>query len=471
MTRLVKSLQDFVLHLTRYGCTIRRLLPYEGARVCLTKCCRGATIEPDGSCRIAHPTFLINATPTIKGYMMSEQALSHLKVVELCTLVSGPYCTKLMADLGAEVIKVEAPGVGDEARAKGPFLKDSPHPELSGLFLHLNTNKLGISLDIETTTGRAILKRLLEQADVFVEDNPPAAMEALELTYHELETINPSLVMTSITPFGQTGPYRDYRAYELNSCHAGGEGYLLPLHSNEPDREPVKPGGIVGDSICGLSACLATLSATFLTAATGVGQHIDLSKQDVLMSLVQNHVCTFANIGELHTRLRIGFLMVLPLECQDGHIMITIVTDREWQSLLDSMGNPSWADDERFATWAGRHWWSKEINPRIQEWVGQFNKDELFHILQRNGVAAVPVATAEDLAKSPQLQERGFFAEIDHPRAGTLPYASAAYQLSGTPWEATRPAPLLGQHNEPVYCDRLGYTRGDLADLRRAGII
>lgn len=402
---------------------------------------------------------------------MSEQALSHLKVVELCTNVSGPYCTKLMADLGAEVIKVESPCTGDEARARGPFPKDSPHSESSGLFLHLNTNKFGVTLDVNSPTGRGILKRLIEQADVVVEDNPPASMEALELTYQGLEATNPRLVMTSITPFGQTGPYRDYRAYQLNSCHAGGEGYLLPLHSHEPDREPVKPGDIVGDSICGLSACLATLGATYLAAATGVGQHIDVSKQDVLMSLVQNHVCTFANLGEVHTRLGIGFLMVLPLECRDGHIMITIVTDREWASLLESMGNPSWADDERFASWAGRHWWAKEINPRVQEWVGQFNKDELFHILQRNGVAAVPVATAEDLANSPQLQERGFFAEIDHPTAGKLTYPSAAYQFSETPWAGVRPAPLLGQHNEAIYCDRLGYTKGDLADLRRAGII
>jgi len=376
-----------------------------------------------------------------------------------------------MADLGAEVIKVEPPCTGDEARARGPFLEDLPHSESSGLFLHLNTNKSGITLDVNTPTGRGILRRLIEKADVFVEDNPPAAMEALKLTYQELEATNSRLVMTSITPFGQTGPYRDYRAYELNSCHAGGEGYLLPLHSHEPDREPVKPGGAVGDSICGLSACVATLSATYLAAATGVGQHIDVSKQDVLMSLVQNHVGTFANLGEVHTRLGTGFLMVLPLECQDGHIMITIVTDREWHSLLQSMGNPPWADDERFASWAGRHWWAMEINPRVQEWVGQFKKDELFHVLQRNGVAAVPVATAEDLADSPQLQERGFFADIHHPQAGTLTYPSAAYQLSETPWAGVCPAPLLGQHNEAIYCDRLGYTRQDLADLRRAGII
>jgi crotonobetainyl-CoA:carnitine CoA-transferase CaiB-like acyl-CoA transferase len=174
---------------------------------------------------------------------MSEQALSHLKVVELCNLVSGPYCTKLMADLGAEVIKIEPPADGDEARWRGPFVDDLAHPELSGLFLHLNTSKLGISLDVNTTTGREILEKLLDQADVFVEDNPPSVMEERGLTYEYVETINPRLVMTSITPFGQTGPYRDYKAYELNSHHAGGEGFLLPLHSHEPPFTPTSPTG------------------------------------------------------------------------------------------------------------------------------------------------------------------------------------------------------------------------------------
>ena len=402
---------------------------------------------------------------------MSKQALGHIKVIELCSLVSGPYCTKLLADLGAEVIKIEAPGIGDGSRRRGPFLNDSGHRELSGLFLHLNTNKLGITLDVQTATGRDILKELLKQADVFIEDNATAVMEEQELTYEHLEAANPRLVMTSITPYGQTGPYRDYKAYELNSCHAGGEGYLLPLHSYDPDREPVKPGGIVGDCICGLRASLATLRAAYIMVATGMGQHIDVSKQDVLMSLVQNHVCTYANIGEVHDRLRQGFLMVLPLECRDGYIQITIVTDREWHSLMEAMGNPAWAEDEKYTTWAGRHWYGSEINPRVQEWARQFPKEELFHKLQSYSVAAVPVATAEDLAHSAQLQERGFFVEIDHPEAGTLTYPTAAYQFTGTLRRGTRAAPLLGQHNELVFCERLGLSKREMVKLAEAGVI
>jgi len=404
---------------------------------------------------------------------MSEQALSHLKVVELCSLVSGPYCTKLMADLGAEVIKIEAPGTGDESRTKGPFVDDRPNPELSGLFLHLNTSKLGITLDVTTTTGREILEKLLVQADIFVEDTPPGIAEEQGLTYEHVEALNPRLVMTSITPFGKTGPYRDYKAYELNSHHAGGEGFLLPTYSAEPDREPVKSGDIAGDSICGLTACLATLTAANFATATGIGQHVDVSKQDVLMTLVQQPVCTYADAGEVYDRLRKrkSLLTPIPIACRDGYIMITMVSEHEWQSLIECMGNPEWAQDERLATFTGRHQWAEtEINPRIGEWFSRHTKDELFHKLQAAGVAVAPVMTSEDLAKSPQLEERGFFAEIAHPEAGSLRHPTAPYQFSETPWLGSA-APLLGQHNELIYCERLGYSGQELTQLAAAGII
>lgn len=402
---------------------------------------------------------------------MPEQGLSHLRVLESCNLVSGPYCTKLLADLGAEVTKIEPPGVGDEARRRGPFLEDIPHPERSGLYLYLNTNKLGITLDVRTSTGRSILRELIEQTDIFVEDNPPAVMEELGLAYEDLKGINPRLVMTSITPFGQTGPYRDYKAYELNSVHAGGEGYLLPLQSPDLDREPVKGGGLVGDCICGLSASLATLAAVYRMVATGLGQHIDVSKQDMMMTMVGLDIAMFANLGIRRDRFRRTILMPTPMKCQDGYIMVSVLTDHEWGNLKECMGNPSWAEDERYNTWLERHIYGGEINPRVAEWLRQSKKEELFHQLQAKAISAAPVNTAEEAVKSPQLDHRGFFSEIDHPEAGRLKYPTAPYKFSKTPWRAERAAPLLGQHNEPVYCSRLGYDKEDLVRLKESGII
>jgi len=402
---------------------------------------------------------------------MSEQALSHLKVIELCSFVCGPYCAKLLADLGAEVIKIEPPGVGDGSRRRGPFLNDIPNPERSGLFLYLNTNKSGITLNIKTSTGRDILRELIKQTDIFVEDNPPKVMKELGLTYQELKKINPRLVMTSITPFGQTGPYRDYKAHEMNLYHAGGEGYLLPIQSPNLTREPVKAGGIVGDCICGLSAAIATLAAAYNMKETSVGQHIDVSKQDVLQTMVLLEVAMFANMGIVRNRLQRPLLMPTPMRCQDGYIMISALTNREWQDLTKFMGNPAWAADEKFKVWITRHTNGDEINPHIREWVKQFRKDELFQQLQEKALAAAPVNTSEDLVNSAQMESRGFFAEVEHPKAGKLKYPTVPYKFSGTPSKMERPAPQLGQHNELVYCGRLGYDKEEMVKLKESGII
>ena len=402
---------------------------------------------------------------------MSEQALDHLKVLELCNFVCGPYCSKLLADLGAEVIKVEPPRVGDEARKRGPFLNDIPHPERSGLFLYLNTNKSGITLDIKTTKGRGILKELIKKANILVEDNPPKVMKELGLTYRELKKINPRLVMTSITPFGQTGPYRDYKAYEMNLHHAGGEGYLLPTQSPDLTREPVKAGGLVGDCICGLSSAIATLAAAYNLNETGVGQYIDVSKQDVLMTMVLLEIAMYANMGIVRNRLERPLLMPIPMECQDGYIMISALTDREWQDLVKFMGNPSWASDEMFSHWLLRQTNGDKINPHIGEWAKHYKKEKLFQQLQENTLAAAPVNTSEDLVHSAQMEARGFFAEVEHPEAGKLRHPRVPYKFSETPSKVKRAAPLLGQHNESVYCGWLGYSKEELVKLKESGIV
>jgi crotonobetainyl-CoA:carnitine CoA-transferase CaiB-like acyl-CoA transferase len=402
---------------------------------------------------------------------MPQQALSHFKVLELCNFVCGPYCTKLLADLGAQVIKVEPPRVGDESRQRGPFLNDIPHPERSGLFLYLNTNKLGITLDIKTNKGRGILKELIKKTDILIEDNSPKVMEELGLTYQELKKINPRLVMTSITPFGQTGPYRDYKAYEMNLYHAGGEGYLLPIQSPDLTREPVKAGGLVGDCICGLSSAIATLAGAYNLNETGEGQYIDVSKQDVLMTMVLLEITMYPNMGLARNRLQRPLLMPIPMECQDGYIMISALTDREWEDLVKFMGNPSWASDETFSHWLSRMTNGDKINPHIREFVKHYKKDELFHQLQKSALAAAPVNTSEDLAHSAQMKSRGFFAEVRHPEAGKFIYPGVPYKLSETPSKIEHGAPLLGQHNEDIYCGWLGYSKEELVKLKESGII
>ncbi len=401
----------------------------------------------------------------------TNQALGHLKVLEFCDSVSGPYCTKLLADLGAEVIKIETPDIGDESRRFGPFLNDVPDQDHSGLFLYLNTNKLSITLDVSTNVGRRIFKELIKQTDILVEDKLSLMMETLGFTYEELKKINPHLVMTSITPFGQTGPYSNYRSYQLNSYHAGGEGYMLPIESSYSDREPLKGGGLVGDCSCGLSASLATLAAVYCMNQTGIGQQVDVSKQDVLMTLAGLEIAMYSNTGVVRNRHPRPAMMGLPIECEDGHIIISAFTDRDFQTFAEYMGNKDWMEDERFSNMMGRWQNANEVNEKVEEWVKQYKKEELFHHLQENVIACAPVNTAEDLVNSPQIEDRGFLSEIDHPKAGKLKYPGVPYKLSETPCNYEHSAPILGQHNELVYCERLGYTKHELIKLKESAVI
>jgi len=402
---------------------------------------------------------------------MMQKTLGHIKVLELCSLVSGPYCTKLLADLGAEVIKIEHPDAGDSSRHLSPFLNDIPHPEQSGLFMYLNTNKLGITLDITTMHGRKIFLDLVKQVDVFVEDKPPCFMEGLGVQYDRLKEINPRLVMTSITPFGQTGPYRDYKAYQLNSFHAGGEGYMLPIESTFPQREPLQGGGLCGDCNCGLSAALATLAAVYNVNRTGQGQHIDVSKQEVLTTLVGLEVAMYTYTGVIRNRHPRPALMALPIQCEDGHIMISAFVDRDWRTFSEFMGNTYWLEDAKFADMTSRWQNAEEVNEEVEKWAVHHKKDDLFHYLQNNSVSCSPVNNSEDIVRSAQISNRNFFIEIDHPRTGKRKYPGVPYKLSDTPVNSGNAAPTFGQHNQLIYCEQLGYDPEDLVLFKQNGVI
>lgn len=401
---------------------------------------------------------------------MPESALGGTKVVELCQLVAGPYCTKLLSDLGAEVIKVEPPG-GDQARNLPPFFHDEPDPEGSGLFLYLNTNKLGITLNVHTATGKDIFLKLIEDADVLVEDNPPGAMEELGLDHESLKQINPRLIMASITPFGQTGPYRDYKAYHLNVFHGSGEGYLTPGGVENMGRPPLKVGNLVGEYDSGLNAAIAILAALYRRRRSGSGQYIDISKQESVMSLNRLDMPRWANEGEVITRAKLGVPYGGALPCRDGYTVFVTWEVEQWDKLVDFMGNPEWTRDEEFKDYASRYQNGELINALLTEWLAGHDKEELYHQGQAAEVPFAMVYTPQDLADSAQLDERGFFTEVEHPRTGKIRYPSVPYKFSETPVQVQRPAPLLSEHNEEILTRRLGYDKEELSRLGMAGVI
>jgi CoA:oxalate CoA-transferase len=399
---------------------------------------------------------------------MTKTALAGLRVVELCGMIAGPYCTKLLADLGAEVVKVEEPGRGDPARSVGPFPRDIPHPERSGLFLYLNTNKLGVTLNVAAASGQRLLRDLLQGADILVEDLPPGRADALRLGCEALAAAYPELVVTSITPFGSSGPYRDWRAYHLNLYHGSGHSSFIYQDPREAAKGPVVAGGYVGEYDAGLAAAVAALAAVLGRPRTGRGQQVEVSKQEALVALERVDISRFAN--DPRPVRRPGMVGGL-VRCRDGYVIITAAQDRQWEGLVELMGNPPWAQDEICRDEISRSRHRDEIQPHVDEWAVRYTAEEIYRSAQDAGVPAGPVRTVADVMAWEQARQRGFFAEIEHPEAGRLEYPTAAYLFSETPWRAERPAPLLGEHNDEIYCGRLGYSRRDLVRLSAAGVI
>ena len=425
----------------------------------------------------AHARFLMDVSndyhvcpaPVMRN--RSKKALAGLRVVEYAGFVAGPYCAKLLADMGAEVVKVEEPAAGDDARRWGPFRGDAPHPEKSGLFLYLNTNKLGMTLNPRLATGREVFLRLAAASHIVIEDSPPGVMEELGLGYQALSEANPALVMVSITPFGQKGPYAGYKGYYLNTYHSGMLGHITPVGSSLPDREPLKSGGLLGEFACGLVAAVATLGASYARQVSGHGQHVDVSKQEALVGLGRMNAASFANGVRCPSRtVRLsGRGGMIP--CRDGHVCVHIPENHQWAGLVEIMGFPEWATDERYKTTAGRMLHLNEVMPRIREWASSHTKEEIYHPAQRLSSTVTPVMTAEDVVNSQQAKARGFIREIEHPEAGGFRYPTSPFLFSRTPWTLERPAPCLGEHNEEILVGRLGFSREELAEMAAMGVI
>lgn len=404
---------------------------------------------------------------------MACKALHGVRVLEYCSTISGPYCTKLMADLGAEVIHVEAPKTGDEARSCPPFPQDVPHPEKSGLFLFLNTNKLGITLDPRLPQGKEIFERLARDVDVLVEDGAPERMEGMGLGYRDLKGLNPGLIMASITPFGRSGPFRHYRAYGLNISHVSGQGYLLPLPAPHLERAPTMVGGNCAEYDSGQTAAVALLAALYSRGITGKGQFVEVSKQEALLSFQKVEAVMFPNAGDVATRMgpRRQRLITLLLPCKDGYIVSVTPLAHQRDALMKLVGGEEWS---RQASSQNADYPSEDTNAlveRIANWMKKHTKEEIWRRAQALSCPITPINSAKDVVKSEQMNARGFFAEVEHSKAGRIKMPARPYHFSKTPCALDRAAPLLGEHNEEIYCERLGYDREALSELVKAGVI
>ena len=403
---------------------------------------------------------------------MSEQALSDVKVLDFTHHIAGPYCTKLLATYGADVIKVERPGVGDVSRGLGPFPGDMPHVERSGLFLHLNTGKRSVTLNLKTAEARKLVHELVASVDIVVESFRPGTMSRFGLGYYDLKAINPALVMTSVSNFGQTGPYRDYQGSEIIFYGMGGEMGSTGLE----DREPVKLGGTVGLYQAGAMAAVATMGALFAARYQEIGQHVDVSIMETQLGTQDRRTSSLVGYqytGENNPRVPLstaGYpIGIYP--CQDGYFDLLggLVY---FSRVVRMLGEPDFLKDPKWYTPTA------QTDPDLKEefeayflaWCMEHTRNEIWEIGQAASVLCAPVNTVEDVINDPVLAERGSFDQLRHPEVGDVKITGRPFIMTETPWQIRRPPPLLGEHNEEVLGE-LGYSKADVARLKSEGVI
>jgi len=401
---------------------------------------------------------------------MEQQALSNVKVLDLTHYISGPYCTKFLADYGADVIKIEPPW-GEKGRKLAPFAHDEVHYEKSGFFLHLNTNKKGITLNLKKETGRRMFMQLLKDVDILVENFAPRVMSSLGLSYETLEKVNPKLVMCSISNFGQTGPYRDYKASELVLSAIGSS----MTSQGFPEREPLKLSGTIMQHQSGLVAAVATLIAYYDTRTSGIGQHLDIAITETLLNSIDRRSMFLTgtayrgDVAEGVPEVDAGFGMGA-IPCQDGYVF-QIGGAPYYPRIVRMVDSPELrADDPRFNTEAG------QMEPENRDifdatflsWTMQRTKIEIAEKGQACGVLITPVNTIADIMEDPHIKERHSLIDIEHPVAGKFTYPGGS--INNSWFQIRRPAPMLGEHNAEVY-GKLGYSQEDLVRSRELNII
>ena len=387
--------------------------------------------------------------------------MAGVKALDVGRRISGPYCAKILANMGADVLKIEPPE-GDEARRMGPFPSNEPHPEKSGLFLALNANKRGVTLDLTTDEGAGAFRKLAATADIVIENLPLGHLDSLGLGYETLNEINPGIIVTSLTPFGNRGPNRSWKATDLTLFQMSGNatGLLGPVE--DPDKDPpIRAGGHQSEFVAGMAATTATLIALFQKRMTGKGSHVDVSEYEAMVTQTIAGLANSAHGSPGPTRnlkevreASIGGMAgaiggVLPTN--DGYVAISPREEAQWQRWLGVMGNPEWGSDERFVTREGRQSHSQELWALLSEWTRQHSKYDVARWGQDEHIPCFPVNTVSDLLVDEHLSAREFFVEMEHPVAGTLKYPGVPYRFSNSPLPLNaRPAPLLGEHNHEI---------------------
>ncbi|MBN2074316.1 MAG: CoA transferase [Dehalococcoidales bacterium] len=401
---------------------------------------------------------------------MEKQAFDKLKVLDLTEGIAGPYCTKLLADFGAEVIKIEKPGTGDWTRSTGKSTGDKQELENSGTYFYLNTNKKSVTLDIRSEEGLEILKGLIKDSSILVENFEPGQLAALGLTEELIKTLNPKIIITSISAYGQTGPYRDYKATNFTVYAAGGAMYTQRPGTKPMDR-PVVEGGYQAEYSTGLLSYIATVSALINRNKSDKGMSIDISAMESVASTLMGHVAEYSYLGlsrrtspfAIH-----GYPIGYSVPCKDGWISLTPGVGGA-PNIAFLIEKPDLQDDPLLADTRTRMANPEKLDELMTPWLKDRGKWEVTKAAQELRLAFTPVLNPEEVMSDEQIKAREYFAEADHPVMGKVKYPGAPAKLNGSPWQAGR-APLLGEHNDEIL-GKIGYDKERLSVLNKKGII
>ena len=380
---------------------------------------------------------------------MKKQALAGLRVVELGSYITAPFCARVLADLGAEVIKVEPPA-GEITRSYGPFPGDKKGPDQSSLFHYLNAGKKGVSLDLSSRTGKESFKEIIRGADILVENTLTSNdLEEGGLGFSDLAKINPGLIMVSLTPFGRTGPYKDYRGYDIN-CSALS---ALSLTLGSPDREPL----VIPYDQCDFQAAwhgaAAALTALLARRKTGRGQFIDISTAEVILYCVRGMylVTRWGGWKRKGARQLVSVYPTGYFECKDGYVCIATQTAKQWRKFIALMGEPEWSKDPFMRDALSLGVQNPDAGDAVlKPWLKQFTRAELMKMARENGITMGTVNRIDEMVKEPHFDSRGFWAEVNDPSLGKMKLPGLSYLMSATPWRLDQPAPRLGEHNREV---------------------